>query len=231
MTNDANQRPQERETLMCDDALRHTLGQVYERSRRQLCIVASRYVGRDAEDVVQDAFVRALRFDRSFRGDAAPLTWLHRIVVNDSLNHYRRRDRWHTFLRRHIQPRFTQSSQENTLAIRLALRELTSHEYRVFVLYEVSGHSHNEIATLLSIPIGTSKWRLASARRRLQALLSDRMPCRNQFSVGIDASSMTSTSTAAVVGSSFSPSCSWTATKMEGRSSEAAGPPPRAAGA
>ena len=57
---------------------------LYETFRQRLCLTAARYGGQDAEGVMQDAFRRAFRFGTAFRGDSAPLTWLHCIVVNES---------------------------------------------------------------------------------------------------------------------------------------------------
>jgi RNA polymerase sigma-70 factor (ECF subfamily) len=156
---------------MTEDAWRETLTHLYERSRPQLRAVAARYVGHDAEDVVQDAFLSALRSGRAFRGDSAPLTWLHRIVVNNSIGRCRRATLTQIPFCDPIRPR---TSVEGTFAIRSALRQLTWDQFHVFVLFEVLGHTHNEIASKLGIPLGTSKWYLANARQRLQELLSDR---------------------------------------------------------
>jgi RNA polymerase sigma-70 factor (ECF subfamily) len=145
---------------------------VYERSRRQLRAVAARYVGDEADDVVQDAFLNALRSGSAFRGDAMPLTWLHRIVVNESINHCRRRnrrDRLHPGTAHH--PATAQAGFADALAIRRALRQLPSDQSRVFLMFDVLGHTHNEIARQLAIPLGTSKSRLADARRRLRKAL------------------------------------------------------------
>jgi RNA polymerase sigma-70 factor, ECF subfamily len=157
---------------------------VYEQSRRQLRAVAARYVGDDAEDVVQDAFVSALRYGNTFRGDSSPLTWLYRIVTNTSIDHCRRRSR-----REHaavgdahrpvVAERWSPPSGglrpafEDALAVRTALRRLTPEQCRVFVMYDVMGHTHVEIARLLAIPLGTSKSRLCEARRRLRRALAD----------------------------------------------------------
>ena len=146
----------------------------YETCRQRLCLTAARYVGHDAEDVVQDAFLRAFRFGAAFRGDSAPLTWLHRIVVNESINHYRKRARRERADLFSANRRRMASSFEDTLAVRRALRALPPDEYRVFVMYELIGRSHREIAALLSIPVGTSKWRLARARAHLQETLGGR---------------------------------------------------------
>lgn len=69
------------------------LTEVYHQRRQHLLAVASPFVGQDAEDIVQDAFERALRHRDQFRHEALPSTWLHRIVVNACISHrrYRRR--------------------------------------------------------------------------------------------------------------------------------------------
>ncbi|MGH9238105.1 MAG: RNA polymerase sigma factor [Vicinamibacterales bacterium] len=148
------------------------LTQVYERSRRHMLAVASRYVGQEAEDLVQDAFVRALRHCSEFRYEAAPSTWLHRIVVNECISHHRTH-RLRAQLRRSQphQPHIANAGFAHTLAIRRALRTLRQPDYRVFVMYEVLGYTHPEIAEQLSIPLGTSKWRLTTARRTLKETL------------------------------------------------------------
>jgi RNA polymerase sigma-70 factor, ECF subfamily len=150
-----------------------SLIELYERSGRYLRAVASRYVGDDAEDVVQDAFVSALGSASGFRGDAAPLTWVRRIVRNASIDRYRKqllRERSH--LRRPDTPIAGGSSLDTLFMIRAALRELTREQYRVFLLYDLIGYTHTEIAERLNIPYGTSKSRLFEARRRLQDELS-----------------------------------------------------------
>jgi RNA polymerase sigma-70 factor (ECF subfamily) len=145
----------------------------YERSQRQLRAVAARYVGDEAEDVVQEAFLNALRYSSAFRGDASPLTWLHRIVVNAALDHCRRRSRWeHADVRRPRHPMITDARCDEALAIRRALRQLSSEQRRIFVLYDVLGHTHVEIARRLAIPLGTSKSRLSEARKRLRRFIS-----------------------------------------------------------
>jgi RNA polymerase sigma-70 factor, ECF subfamily len=62
-------------------------------------------------------------------------------------------------------------ASESSMAIRTALRRLTRDQRKVFVLYDVLGHTHKEIARRLAIPAGTSKSRLSDARRRLRDAL------------------------------------------------------------
>ena len=152
-----------------------SLMELYERSGRHLRALAARYVGDDAEDIVQDAFVSALCSASRFRGDAAPLTWVHRIVRNASIDHYRKRiRRQRSDLRRRESLISSGTSVEKAFAIRAALGELTRDQYRVLVMYDLIGYTHNEIAERLNIPSGTSKSRLSDARRRLQEGLAQR---------------------------------------------------------
>jgi RNA polymerase sigma-70 factor (ECF subfamily) len=145
---------------------------VYERSQRQLRAVAARYAGDEAEDVVQEAFLNALRYGRAFRGDATALTWIHRIVVNAALDHCRRRSRWdHARAQFPVRTTTTDMRSDDARAIRAALRQLSPEHRRVFVLYDLLGHTHREIARRLGIPLGTSKSRLSEARRRMRAAL------------------------------------------------------------
>ena len=152
--------------------MRDAVEGMYERSHRQLRAVAARYVGDEAEDVVQEAFLRALRWGDGFRGDAAPLTWLSRIVVNVCLDRCRRRSRWNQARPRYARrPAMAHGTVEEMLAMRRALRRLTSVQRQVFVMYDVLGHTHKEIARRLDIPLNTSKSRLSDARKRLREAL------------------------------------------------------------
>jgi RNA polymerase sigma-70 factor (ECF subfamily) len=155
---------------------RPALDETYVRSYGQLRNVAARLVRHeDAEDMVQEAYVRALTYGARFRGEARPSTWVHRILVNACLDARRYRQRrgvhvaledvkvrppcrhWHTLIDRH--------------ALRAALASLHSGEREVCVMYDVMGYTHPEIARRLGIPVGTSKGRLCTARRRLRRLL------------------------------------------------------------
>ena len=120
---------------------------------------------------MQNAFLAALSSRHTFRGNSAPLTWIHRIVVNAAIENYRRCSKSAELVVEDC-PRNTQSL-EDSFAVRRVLRDLPLHDYRVLVMYELMGHTHKEIAARLSIPVGTSKWRLAQARDLLQQSLAD----------------------------------------------------------
>jgi RNA polymerase sigma-70 factor (ECF subfamily) len=152
------------------------LADTYAQSYKQLRNVATRFVRReDADDMVQEAYLRALTHGLRFRGDATPNTWIYRILVNKCLDvrRYRQRRGVHVALEEaHARPRGRHWHRlVDRQALRAALASLGANEREVCVLYDVMGFTHPEIARRLGIPVGTSKGRLSTARRRLRRLL------------------------------------------------------------
>ena len=150
------------------------LAATFRASYTRLRATASRMVGQDADDMVQDAFVRALENEAGFRRDASQTTWVHRIVVNiclDERRRRRRRDRVAMGLAWN-EPRFVERPMAvDRVGIRTALGRLSPGDRTMCLLYDVMGYTHVEIAATLRIPVGTSKSRLAVARRRLGQIL------------------------------------------------------------
>jgi RNA polymerase sigma-70 factor (ECF subfamily) len=149
----------------------------YVESYGQLRNVASRFVQRqDADDMVQEAYLRALASSDEFRGEAAQTTWIYRILVNACLDvrRYRQRRGIHVRLEEgHVRPRGRRWHRMiDRQALRTALASLDSTEREICVMYDVMGYTHPEIAHRLGIPVGTSKGRLCAARRRLRRMLS-----------------------------------------------------------
>jgi RNA polymerase sigma-70 factor (ECF subfamily) len=144
---------------------RHHHGRVYS--------LALRMTGGDwAEDLTQEVFIRAWQKLRTFRGEAAFGTWLHRLAVNLLLS---RRET----LRRRMQKqlpggdaleRFAARGANPGLALDLdaAIQRLPEGARRVFVLYDVEGYPHAEIAEMMGIDPGTSKSQLHRARMMLR---------------------------------------------------------------
>lgn len=131
-----------------------------------------------AQEAAQDAFVRAFRSLRSFRGDAAFGTWIHRIAMSAILTAIRGRKRWSS-RRAEIEEADTvmdgRRESEPDLRTRLyaAIDALPEIYRTVFVLHDVEGHKHEEIGVLLGIPSGTSKARLSGARSKLRDALRE----------------------------------------------------------
>jgi RNA polymerase sigma-70 factor, ECF subfamily len=162
--------------LELPDDMPQPLADAYVRSYGQLRSVASRFVSReDADDMVQEAYLRALAHGSGFRGEAAPTTWIYRILVNVCLDARRHRQRrvQVAFEDTPDRPRVRPSHRiTDRFALRAALDSLASGEREVCVMYDVMGYTHPEIARRLGIPVGTSKGRLCTARRRLRRMLS-----------------------------------------------------------
>lgn len=134
----------------------------------------------DAEDVVQDAYLRALRFFDGFRGDDAR-AWLLAIVRNtcyDFLRSHRPHElteafdeEVHTMADANQSPEAIVLSRANQEMVRQALEMLPLAWREVIVLRELEGLSYKQIADTAGIKIGTVMSRLARARARLQTLL------------------------------------------------------------
>lgn len=132
---------------------------------------------RAAEELTQDVWVRVWRKLDGYRGDAAFTTWLHRVTANlvRDRGRARTRRREHETLtddpgrhERGAEPR----SFEDRAALEAAIRGLPDRARHVFVLYDVEGYGHREIAEMLDIAEGTSKAHLHRARKALREELT-----------------------------------------------------------
>jgi len=132
-----------------------------------LCV---RMVGDDvAEDLTQEVFIRAWRKLDTFKGDSKFGTWLHRLAINHVLSRretLRRRQSHRAYgegiLGRLAAPK--RRSSGHALDLERAIRELPERARDVFVLYDVEGYSHDEVARALGVTVGTSKSQLHRAR-------------------------------------------------------------------
>lgn len=149
------------------------VGRVYA-----ICLRLSANV-QTAEELTQEAFVRAWQRLSSFRGDSAFATWLHRLTVNVVLDQQRAQRPW---FRRVVaiddavevvaseQARVTSSADQHDLES--AIRKLPAAARTVFVLHDVEGWQHDEIAARTGTAVGTSKAHLHRARQLLKEWLS-----------------------------------------------------------
>jgi RNA polymerase sigma-70 factor, ECF subfamily len=139
----------------------------------------------EAEDLTQDAFLQVFRKIATFRGDSAFSTWLHRIAVNTVLMHFRKKSLCQVSLDEPYSSsdgakiRREYGTKDNRLAgcvdrvaLAWAIKELP-HGYRtIFLLHEVEGYEHQEIAELLGCSVGNSKSQLHKAKLRIRELLA-----------------------------------------------------------
>lgn len=149
---------------------------LYRRHVARVHSLVRRMVGSegDADEVTQDVFVRAWEKLGTYRGEAAFGTWLHRLAVNVALN-------WRKTAARSRQ-RFDEDASAEAMAGRQdrgpermdleeAIRRLPPGARQVFVLHDVEGFRHEEIAALMDVTEGTSKAQLHRARMLLRGHL------------------------------------------------------------
>lgn len=128
-----------------------------------------------ADELTQDVFVRAWQKLTTFRGESAFGTWLHRLAVNVVLSH-RRRDRterdW-LLPTDDILPSLGQRAVHPGVAMDLedAMARLPEGGRQVFILHDIEGWTHEEIAEQLGLVAGTSKSQLSRARAALRRML------------------------------------------------------------
>ena len=126
-----------------------------------------------AEDLTQEAFVRAWQKMSSFHGRSAFGTWLYRLTVNVVLGELRSRKRREQRLEAVAEaaPQAASVSPGKGVDLERAIANLPQQARTVFVLYDVEGYRHREIATMIGLSEGTSKAHLHRARRLLREAL------------------------------------------------------------
>lgn len=157
--------------------------EIYRAHYRRVYAVCLRMTGNvaEAEDLTQEVFLHLHRKLGLFRGESAFTTWLHRLTVNYVLMHFRKR---------RVRPEVSAEESEvadrvaaiadtrdrspdpERITLETAVGKLPPGYRRVFVLHDVEGYEHEEIARLLGCSPGTSKSQLHKARRKLRTLLS-----------------------------------------------------------
>ena len=170
MTDDLVARAQAGDQTAFRDLYRQHAGRVYA-----LCL---RLTGNtsDADERTQDVFVRLWDKLKSFRGESAFSSWLHRLAVNVVLNERRttgRREQRVMIAEDPAALERNRGSSTEGLSIDLehAIGELPDGAREVFVLYDIEGYAHAEIASMVGIAEGTSKAQLFRARKLLREKL------------------------------------------------------------
>ncbi len=161
--------------------------QLYERHNRRVYSLCLRMTTNtaEAEDLAQEVFIQLFRKIGSFRGESAFTTWLHRLTVNQVLMHFRKRgvrleqttDDGETPVQVVVGTQNPNSMPVvDRIALDKAIGQLPPGYRTVFILHDVEGHEHEEIARLLGCSVGTSKSQLHKARMKLRGLLRQQNP-------------------------------------------------------
>lgn len=155
--------------------------QLYRRHARRVFAVLWRLCGNEAraEDLVQEAFVKAWQALPGFRFESAFSTWLHRLAVNTALMELRSRRGGEALetddeaLESHATPDSAGLRTALGLDLERAIATLPPRARAVLVLYDIEGWKHEEIATELGMAVGSSKAQLHRARQLLRARLGE----------------------------------------------------------
>jgi RNA polymerase sigma-70 factor, ECF subfamily len=157
--------------------------ELYRAHAARLYSLLLRMVGgtEDAEDLLQDVFLQAHRKLDSFRGDSSLGTWLYRLAVNQCLDYLRGRHSKMTRVTESFEDEAVQEPASPTPVIPAAISRVDLERSiarlpegcrLAFVLHDVEGFAHHEVAGLLGISEGTSKSQVHKARLKLRSMLS-----------------------------------------------------------
>jgi RNA polymerase sigma-70 factor (ECF subfamily) len=158
---------------------------IFQLHKRRVFSLCLRMAGdmAEAEDLAQDAFMQLFRKIGTFRGESAFSTWLHRLVVNVVLMHLRKKGIQKISLEE------TDNSQEepikreygdddrwllgsiDRITLTAAIDQLPHGYKTIFILHDVEGYEHNEIAQIMKCSVGNSKSQLHKARLKLREIL------------------------------------------------------------
>ena len=144
----------------------------------------------DANDLAQEAFIKAYQALKSFKGGSSFYTWVYRIAVNKTINFLKQRKNRAQISLNDLDfnaehdpdlvalisdktPRRDINLAELQEKLNAAMQKLSEHHRLVVTLHDVQGLSHEEIAAIMDCNIGTVRSRLFYARQQLQAYLSD----------------------------------------------------------
>jgi RNA polymerase sigma-70 factor (ECF subfamily) len=163
--------------------------ELYNRHHRRVYSLCLRMLQNtaEAEDLTQEVFIQLYRKIGSFRGDSAFTTWLHRLTVNQVLMHFRKRTvKFEKTTEEGETPVQIVMGTENQakmpivdkIALDKAIAQLPNGYRNVFVLHDVEGYEHEEVAKILGCSVGTSKSQLHKARLKMRKLLGKKSPPR-----------------------------------------------------
>jgi RNA polymerase sigma-70 factor (ECF subfamily) len=179
--------PEEAETLAAAQQGDHlAFARIYSQHKRRIYSLCLRMVGNiaEAEDLAQEAFLQLHRKIATFRGDSAFSTWLHRLAINVVLMHLRKKNLALVSLDEVMEPSpeegpgrsfgtadLNLAGSIDRLALEHAVADLPAGYRLIFILHDIEGYEHNEIASMLDCSIGNSKSQLHKARLKLREAL------------------------------------------------------------
>ena len=150
---------------------------IYRQHGKRMKSIAFHHLGSvaDAEDAVQETFLKIHRAARTFSGESSFGAWTYRILINTCYDMLRKRRRRAEEAPIEGLDRIGPAVDDaKRLTLRKLLAELPEQRRTVFTLFEIEGLSHAEIASILGITEGNSKWILFSTKKQLQEMWKSR---------------------------------------------------------
>lgn len=170
---------------------RFAFEQIYRKHHRKVYSLCLRILKEPetAEDITQELFIQVYKKIHTFKGEAKFSTWLHKTTVNQALMYIRK-----------TKNREKVGAKEDTLEfeanrktcvkpakileqidLERAIAQLPKGYFKVFILHDIEGWDHNEVAEMLGISTGTSKSQLHKARLKLKRLVLKRRFCKDEL--------------------------------------------------
>jgi RNA polymerase sigma-70 factor (ECF subfamily) len=161
---------------------------LFRQNKQRVYALCLRMIGNtaEAEELTQEAFLQVFRKLHTFRGESAFSTWLHRLSVNTVLMRLRKKTLTVTSLeddstgdesdeprKEYGAPDLALTGSIDRLHLERAIAQLPPGYRQMFLLHDVQGYEHHEIAEMLGVSIGNSKSQLHKARMRLRKLLHE----------------------------------------------------------
>lgn len=160
----------------CLSGSRDAQYELYKRYNKAMYNICLRMMNdrADAEDVLQNAFVEVFSKLKYFRHESAPGAWIKKIVINQCINHLRKRKIQYSDPENLVETAYEEEGLPTVLnveVIRRCLEQMPDGYRTIFCLYAMEGYDHGEIAEILGITEATSKSQYSRARVRLYEIL------------------------------------------------------------
>lgn len=148
---------------------------LYDKYKRAMYTIAYRMTGdhESAQDILQDAFVKVFRALPRFRQQSTLGAWIKTIVVRTALTAIKREKTFEPIDYRSEEKTIDWSHRLDAEYLEKAIYSLSEGYRAVFVLIEVEGYSHKEVAEMLGVSVGTSKSQLFYAKRKLREIITN----------------------------------------------------------
>ena len=153
----------------------HTLEDLYRKEARRVYNIALRLMENhhDAEDVVSEVFIKVYKGLKKFKSNSSIGTWIYRITINTCRDIWKKRKREVLNGIDYSKVAYKGNNTEMVVFLKKAIDNLPYSLREVFILHEIGGFTHDEIANIINVSKGTSKSYLHRAKKRLRKELEE----------------------------------------------------------